>query len=149
MPHMHKNIRDAIETAVTGLTTTGSNIFPQSVYPIAQGILPSLAIFALEEEIDLDAMGNTPIQMRTLEVAIEGLAQGAAKGPSDTLAQIAAEVEAAMAADLTLGGLVTTLGLTEINYFYGDEETAKPTGAIRLTYAVEYRTTTLDPTTSV
>lgn len=149
MAHMHKQIRDRLVTVLTGLSTTVSNVFPQHVYAIPDGAnLPALAIFALEEEIEVSSMGNTPIYERRLELAVEGLAQSLAKGPSDTLATIAEEVEIAMAADPTLNDLVRNVELEKVEYFYTNEG-SKPGGSIRLTFGIEYRTSASDPTVSV
>lgn len=149
MSHMHKQIRDALVARCTGLATTGSNVFPQHVYAVPAGVnLPAVGVFALEEEISLSAMGNPTKHERLLSVALEGVAEGTDKGPSDTLAQMALELEVAISSDLTLGGLVRTMELEKIEYTYSGEG-QKPSGAIRLTYAVEYRTTTTDPETSV
>ena len=41
--HARKQIRDAVETACTGLTTTGANVSASRVY--AHETLPSLAIY--------------------------------------------------------------------------------------------------------
>lgn len=149
MAHMHKQIRDALQTLLTNLATTGTNVYPQHVYAVPEGAsLPGLGIFALEEDIILSAMGNVPIYERMLSLSVQGVSQSAAKGPSDELAQIALEVEQAIAGDPTLGGLVITITLEKIEYVFTGEG-AKPSGSIDMTFVAEYRTTSTDPETSV
>lgn len=148
--HMHTQIRDAIIALVTGLASTGSNVFKESVYDLPEDVdLPAWGVFAVSEESEVHAAGDPPILMRLLDVALEGVAQGTEQNLPDTLSQMAKEAEPVMSADLTLGGLVITLELTSTEYFYRGQETTKPVGAIRLTYTIEYRTTATDPTTSV
>lgn len=147
--HIHKQIRDRFAVTLGSLATTGTNVFPQHVYAVPEDRdLPALALFMLEEEIELSSIGNTPIYERRAEFAVEGMAQSVDKAPSDTLAQIAKEVEIAMAGDPTLNGLVRNLELEKVEYFYTSEG-AQPAGSIRLTYGFEYRTSASDPTVSV
>ena len=50
MPHIRKQIRDAIATAVTGLTTTGSRVHKSRVNDLAASELPLLAIYTTSEQ---------------------------------------------------------------------------------------------------
>jgi len=49
MSHARQQVRDAVVTAVTGLTTTSTRVYASRVYP--HDSLPSLAVYTLEEEI--------------------------------------------------------------------------------------------------
>jgi len=40
MAHVRQSIRDNVVTAVTGLSTTGSNVFRSRVYPLGTNKLP-------------------------------------------------------------------------------------------------------------
>ena len=42
MAHIRQSIRDNAVTAVTGLSTTGSNVFRSRVYPLGTNKLPNL-----------------------------------------------------------------------------------------------------------
>ena len=142
MTHMRKQIGDAVVTAVTGLATTGANVFKSRVYPNEQSKLPLLCIYTLIEESEIITMGTPYKYQRDLEVMIEGYAK-ATTSLDDALDQISLEVEEAMAADITLGGLAknTLLGSTEVD-MVGEGEV--PVGVIKLTYLVRYVTTNTD-----
>ena len=132
--HLRKQLRDAVESAVTGLTTTGANVFVSRTLPI-WATLPALCIFTSEEvaTYDLGRMGCTP--MRVVTLTIEGYHKG---GDDDTLDQIALEVETAVFADTTFGGLAQYLvNLTQTLQREGDGE--ESTGVITMLFEIAYR----------
>ncbi len=137
MAHVRKQIRDAIETAVTGLATTGANVFGSRVYPIEVSTLPCLAVYTSEESIEHLTMnrGSRETQ-RVLNVVVAGVAQAAAN-LDDTLDTIIKEVETAIAADPTLGGIARDCMLTEIAIEM-DASGEKPTGTARMTWTTVY-----------
>ena len=49
MAHYRQQIRERVATTLTGLTTTGSNVFQSRVYPIENTELPCLLIYTREE----------------------------------------------------------------------------------------------------
>ena len=71
MAHVRKTIRDQIVSDLTGLATTGSNVYKSRVYPIADDKLPGLAVYTMNESIDYIAIGSDRMQQRMLTVAIE------------------------------------------------------------------------------
>ena len=143
MAHVRQQIRDAIITQVTGLTTTGTNVFSHRVYPLQEGALPALMVSTLNESISASAMGtfgsSTSI-IRNLSVTVEGYVK-ATSAADDTLDTIAEEVEAALGDDETLGGLVEYIELssTQLSFEGGDSD--QPVGIVSLNYDVLYRTT--------
>jgi peptidoglycan hydrolase-like amidase len=84
---------------------------------------------------------------RNLTLVIEGYAK-TATNLDDTLDTIASEVEAAMAGDRTVTGWAVTSHLTgtEIS-LTGDGD--QPVGVVSMSYLVTYRTSDLDPDTSL
>ena len=48
--HVRQQIRERIGTTLTGLTTTGSNVFESRVYPLEDSKLPALIIYTKSEE---------------------------------------------------------------------------------------------------
>ena len=138
MAHVRKQIRDAVVAAVTGLTTTGSNVFRNRVYPIEQANLPGLCVFTRTEAVVFDTMTLARSIARNLEIMIEAYVVGTANY-DNTLDQIAVEVEEALAADVTLGGLAKDVMVTAFEAdFSGDGE--QPVAIGRFTVMVEYRT---------
>ena len=142
--HIRKQIRDAAVTVLTGLTTTGSNIFASRVYPIEADTLPCLVVMTPTESITLES-GTLEAPQRELVLEIKGVAK-ATSDLDDTLDQIAKEVETAIYTDITLGGLSYSLDLQGTDTALTDEGD-QPNGSITLTYIVLYRTPFGAPTT--
>lgn len=145
MAHLRKQIRDQVITTLTGLATTGTNVFRSRVYNNEASKLPCLCVYTLSENIE-DATLSPVKYERALELAVEGYAK-ATSNIDDTLDQIALEVEEALAADLTLNSLALDCALqsTEINLISDGDQ---PIGAIRLSFEIHYRTRADDVETS-
>ena len=101
--HLRRQIRERIVSDVTGLSTTGSNVFEGRVYPVEESKLPCLLVYDSEEEIEMQTLtpaGSRSVQA-TLNVVIEGYANGGSGSDVlDTLAGIQKEVQVAMAGDV-------------------------------------------------
>ena len=136
MAHLRQSIRERIATDVTGLSTTGSNVFQSRVYPVEDGSLPCLLVYTTSEESEVDTMESPRQMKRLLNVIVQGVV--GATTPDDTLDTISKEVEVAIAGDVTINSLAKNsfLSSTEIEY---NAEGAKPIGIVRLNYVVEYR----------
>ena len=106
MAHIRKLIRDNIETTLTGLATTGSNVFGSRVYPIQSARMPGLCVYTSSETIEAQTIKPPRGLIRSLEVSVEAYVESATA--DDVLDQIAAEVEAAMAPP---GELALALGV--------------------------------------
>ena len=146
MAHVRKQIRDAIVTAVTGLTTTGSNVFRSRIYPLEQSDLPGLCVFTRSEAVEFDTLTMSRSINRALDVQIEAYVSATANY-DNTLDQIAVEVEEALAADVTFGGLSKDSQVTAFEAdFSGDGE--QPIAVGRFTVTVQYRTAENDVETA-
>ena len=138
--HPRQQIRDAIVTAVTGLTTTGSNVFNSRIYRLSEDQLPAILVWTLNEDSDRETNGDDGFLMRSLNVMVEIMAH-----PSDTqtaqdeLDDIALEIETALGADRDLGGLTTDLFLSETRSNYTDEGEVL-LGGMSMTWTAEYLT---------
>jgi hypothetical protein len=146
MAHVRKQIRDAIVTATTGLTTTGSNVFRSRIYPLEQTKLPGLCIFTRSEAVEFDTLTMARSINRVLDVMIEAYVSATANY-DNTLDQIAVEVEEALAANVTLGNLAKDTQVTAFEAdFSGDGE--QPVAIGRFTVTVQYRTAENDVETA-
>ena len=136
MAHLRQSIRERIATDVTGLSTTGSNVFQSRVYPVEDGSLPCLLVYTTSEESEVTEMASPRAMTRFLNVIVQGVV--GATTPDDTLDTISKEVEVALAGDVTINSLANNsfLSSTEIEF---NAEGAKPIGIVRLNYLVEYR----------
>ena len=134
--HVRQQIREKIGATLTGLTTTGSNVFESRVYPLENANLPALIIYTKEESSEPIVIGTQRVMSRELSVVVEGYAK-ATSNFDDTIDTISKEVEAAIAADRTLDGLAkdTYLESTEIEF---NAEGEKPLGYVSLTFLTNY-----------
>ena len=138
MSHVRQQIRDEIVTTLTGLTTTGSNVFRSRIFPLEETNLPALCIYTKSETSEYDTIGLPRSVNRVLDVAVEAYVKGVSNY-DNTLDTIAVEVEGAIAADITLGDLAKDAQITAFEAdFAGDGE--QPVAVGRFTVTVEYRT---------
>lgn len=140
--HARKQIRDAVATAITSLTTTGANVYKSRVYP--HDTLPCLSVYTLNERVVQDLTVGSK-QHRVMPLVIEARVK-----QNDTLDEeldkIAAEIETAITTNAPLLALLKGLELstTDIELVGGEEE--KPCGLMTLVFDVEYRVNETDPT---
>jgi len=138
MAHVRNQIRNNIVTTLTGLATTGSNVYPTRVYPLADSKLPGLAVFTDSEEIELSTITPPRTQLRTLTVRIEAFVKGVSNFDAD-IDTISEEVEEALAVDITRGGLAKDTRVTAFEAdFSGDGD--QPVGVARFSVLVDYAT---------
>lgn len=141
--HIREQILAAIETRLTDLTTSGDNVFRDSIYPMQADDLPGLRIDDGDEQAEEDTLSGTTLAY-TLEVTIECCAKAVAGTLGTTLNTMAKEVQTAMASDRTFGGLAKD------SWYSGssrelESESEQPVGIRRLRYTFEYRTTAAAP----
>ena len=101
MAHARQTIREQVGTTLTGLTTTGSNVFQSRVYPLQESNLPALLIYTKEESREAIVMGSNRVIERELTLAVEAYVKTNSNS-DDTIDTIAEEVETAIGADSTL-----------------------------------------------
>lgn len=138
MAHVRKQIRDAIITTLTGLSTTGSNVFRSRIYPLESNKLPGLCVFSKSEATTFDTLTISRSINRVLEIGVEAYVK-ATSDYDNTLDTIAVEVEEAIASDVTLGSLAKDTQVTSFEAdFSGEGE--QPVAIGRFTVEVIYRT---------
>ena len=146
MAHLRQSIRERIATDVTGLSTTGSNVFQSRFYPIEDASLPCLLVYSTTEDSEPTEMASPRPMTRILNVVVQGVVS--ATQPDDTLDTISKEVEVALAADVTINSLANNsfLSGTEIEF---NADGAKPIGTVMLNYVVEYRNVDNNPESAI
>lgn len=127
--HVRKQLREAVATAVTGLSTTGARVYQSRVYPVQNAELPGLLVYTTGEEVTDQSVGL--LIGRTVQVLIEGHAKAAAD-LDDVLDQISKEVEIALAATVTVAGKAILLAYEGCDVAL--DESNKPTGVIALRF---------------
>lgn len=114
--HVRKQIRAAAATALTGLATTSTRVYDSRVYPMQDENLPGLRVFTPSESSQPLEMGRTRARARNLILVVEACVK-ANTSYADTADLITKEVETALDADNTLGGLckmIEPVGYEEI-----------------------------------
>lgn len=137
MAHVRKQIRDNIVTTLTGLTTTGSNVYRTRVYPIEEGKLPALLIYADSETSQIATITPPRTQMRVLTVRVEALVK-AVSNYDNLLDTISEEVEEALAVDITRNSLAKDTRVTGFEAEFsgeGDQPVATGSFTIEVDYA--------------
>ena len=127
-------------TDVTGLSTTGNNVFEGRVYPVEESKLPCLLVYDSEEEIDAVTLSpaGTRTMLALLNVTIEAYAQGGDGATVlDTLAGIQKEVQIAMAGDVDINSLAGDSVPISADISLSGEG-SKPSGSNRITYRIRY-----------
>lgn len=133
--HLHTQIRDAIVTALTGLTTTGSRVYANRLQPLPDALSPTLLITLDEETATPATFHANPIYERELRLTVAAVCK-ATSGLDDTLDQISKEVEVALAAGITVGS--RHLDLTYTGMSFSDEQADKPVGIKRMQFNLQF-----------
>jgi len=131
-------IRDAIVSALTGLTTTGTSVAIIDVYNIEEVALPHLVVKTDVSASDVVSQGNGQrVYQNVLSVSIEGIAS-ATSGLKTLLDTIYQEVNTAMHSDITFGGLA--LNTARVSRRKEMEKASRPVGRLFIDYDITYVT---------
>lgn len=98
--HVRQQLREAVATAVTGLSTTGSRVYQSRVYPLDTSSLPCLLVTSDGDKAEAITVHSPYQQERATTIRIEGVAK-AVSNIDDTLDTISKEVETAIAGSST------------------------------------------------
>ena len=139
MAHLRQQIRERVATTLTGLTTTGSNVFQSRVYPIENTKLPCLLIYTREESSEpLDMSPPRTIEKR-LSLVVEGYVQ-ANSNYDDTIDTITKEVEVAMYGDRLINNLAKDSFLVSTDISFNGEGD-NPLAIVVMTFEIPYHHT--------
>ena len=148
MSHARQTIRTAITGALTGLTTTGTNVFTNHVYPFETASLPNVSLYVAHEPETVEDDSEMGVyDLRVLPFMVTGRAKVSAN-LDNVLDDISAEVETALQGNATLAGYIKDLRLvgTEVAL---DPEGEKEVGAINMEWVAVYRVDRTAPTVPV
>lgn len=134
--HLHKQIRAALVTALTGLATTGSRVWANRLQPMQDANLPGLRIFADEERAEMLTATDDYVLRRELTVFVEACSKKVS-GLDDELDLISKEVETALAGGITVAGRDIEVLYTGMSF--DDEQLDKPVGVKRMTFTVSFQ----------
>ncbi len=119
--HVRKQIRDALVLKLTGLDTTGTNVYQNRVDSFKEDDLPALAVFSLAEGSEVSGVSQPRIVKRALNLSVEAYVKEN-ETSQDSLDQICSEVETVFQNDITLGGLAKDMVLTNTIFELSGEE---------------------------
>lgn len=137
MSHVRKLIRDEVVTTLTGLATTGSNIYRSRVYPLAANKLPGITIYTKSDASEYATNVRPRTILRTLTIVVEAYVQALSDYDSQ-LDTIAVEIEEALAADVTRGGYAKDTRIVAFDAEYsgdGDLPVASAVFTIEVLYS--------------
>jgi len=144
--HIRKRMRDYFDTVLLAdVPLVQSRVFPTRIFPLDGGKLPCLAVYTTSESSALQTMGLKTLA-RDVSIVVEAYIRATDRFDDDADA-LSVQIESAVAADTTLGGLAkdTILTSTEIEF---SNEAEKPIGVARLTFTVRYVTSISDASTA-
>lgn len=147
MSHVRQQIRDNIVTTLTGLATTGARVYQSRLYPIDKAKLPGLCIYTKSETSQFMTMGSNRIVEHDLRVVIEIYVRGLT-GYDDSVDSIAVEVENALRADRTRGGLAKDTAISGFDADYSGEG-EQPVATALIEVEVKYHTREANPEVAV
>lgn len=136
--HLRQQIREAVATQLSGLTTTSTRVYQSRLHPLSDSNLPCLLVSTEDEEVRAVGLHSQPLLERTVRLTVRGVAK-AVSNVDDLLDTMAKEVETAIgtAADQTFGGLVKRIDLTGLRAEM-DDGLEKPVGIVSIFYNVVY-----------
>ena len=132
-------IRHAVKAALFNTTEAGERVAATRYVSWRPHQLPALAIYTLEEDIDPSSEDMAPRDLiRDLSLVIEAWAKPG-EGVDDAMDLLSSQIESALHADPTFGGLVkdSILDSTTMDVSVGGDMTV---GLVRLFYRVTYVT---------
>jgi len=137
--HPRKKIRDALIALLSATPTAGANVLLDPVYELEESKLPCLVVHTGGEDIHDSTGASHRTQERELHMAIEinALASDAV-ALDDALDAIASEIEAALAADVRLGG--TALNSRMISLEKSVDKGDMPLGKLQINLLIDYVT---------
>lgn len=144
--HIRRQIREAAEARLTGLATTGMRVF-KHYYALGDGDYPGLRVTTWNETSERYGDAECGGLVRTIELYVEAWAAGDDE-LEDLLDTMAEEVEIAVDADDTFGGLATDTILQSTEKAINSDGDQR-VGRLLMTYAVRAQTGTGDPATAL
>lgn len=148
--HVRTQIRNAVASTLSGLTTTSNRVFVSRVYPMERASLPGLIIITETDEIETSRdsikAGNLILWSR-LQLMVKAYAKGTANVDA-TLDQIENEVRKTLISNHTLGGLTIDINWQSTTIqFDGSGEV--PIGVAEMLFFVDYRVAQAAPDISI
>lgn len=144
--HLHAQIRAAVVSRLTGLTTSATRVYANRLAPLPDATSPSLLITLDDERAEGITIHQPQAQSRTLALSVAAVAK-ASTGLDATLDLMSKEVEIALAAGITVGG--RTLEVFYTGMSFEDEQSDKPVGIKRMSFSIPFSAMSNAPDTLI
>lgn len=139
MSHARKLIRQAVVAQLIAADTAAADrVESTQMIPHRRAGDTALGVYTPSETVDMETRTAPREESRETQVVIEGIVVGTSSSAvADSLDDLAEEVEAALAADDTLGSTAEESYLVSTDLEVA-EDGAKTVGLVRLTYTAAY-----------
>jgi hypothetical protein len=138
MAHYRQQIREQVATTLTGLDTTGNNVFQSRIYNIEESKLPCICIYTVSESSEPISMSPPRSIEKVLDLVIEIYIKG--QNSSSDLETVLKEVKEKMFTDRLINNLAKDSYLTTQELTYNGEGDKNIAVGV-LTYQVFYHHT--------
>ena len=151
MAHVRQQIRDAAVTLLTGLATSGANVFASRdalAYPLAESELPALLVDVLDERVIQTGFGGaTSACVCECDLRVRMLVKSTT-GYADTLDDMAVEVQSTLVdAGKVAGVSIARYAGTTGPAFDGSAD--RPVALLSMTMVMVYVINANDPETAL
>ena len=133
----------AIVTALQGAPAVSPQVYRARMRPIAEQHTTAVVVRLQDAQAERFAINGAPVNQSTT-IAVECYARSSTLDPDVAVDTLLADVYAKLAADTTLGGLVSDLFVTGIAWDFDMD--AQHTACATLTCLVQHRTANLNIT---
>lgn len=138
MAHYRQQIRERVATTLTGLNTTGSNVFQSRIYNIEESKLPCLCIYTVSETSEPISMSPPRSIEKVLDLVIEIYTKG--QNSATDLDAVVKDVKTKMFSDRLINNLAKDSYLSTQELTYNGEGDKNIAVGV-LTYQVFYHHT--------
>ena len=138
MAHYRQQIREQVATTLTGLDTTGNNVFQSRIYNIEESKLPCICIYTVSETSEPISMSPPRSIEKVLDLVVEIYVKGL--NSSSDLETVLKEVKEKMFTDRLINNLAKDSYLTTQELTYNGEGDKNIAVGV-LTYQVFYHHT--------
>jgi|TARA_R110000744_G_scaffold318871_1_gene425243 hypothetical protein len=138
MAHVRESIRNQITSTLTGLGTTGSNVFKTRFFPLAEAKLPAICIYSRSERSEYATITIPRTVLHEVDFTVEAYVKAKAD-VENTIDDISVEVSEALATDVTRGGLAKDTRVIDFSFDF-NAEGEQPIGIATFTIVVDYVT---------
>ncbi len=116
MAHYRQQIREQVATTLTGLNTTGNNVFQSRIYNIEESKLPCLCIYTVSETSEPISMSPPRSIEKVLDLVVEIYIKG--QNSATDLDAVVKDVKTQMYSDRLINNLAkdSYLSTQELTY---------------------------------